>query len=402
MIRLRTPRIRSTTVPLLLAAALAALPTGCRSREEPPPRSAPTQGQQASPPATAPLPPVTTQSTQPDPRVQKVKDLFDQGLALAKEGKLIEADALFVQVAELMPGYPSVHWARGMVQAQYGRHDNAISHYLVAIQLNPNFAVARTALGIAYASQGNLSSAIEQFEAVTKIDPKSANAHLLLGRAREQRKQFPEALADYREAVRVDPTFIPGQMALAKLLATRGQSDQAGAALVEAIRLNPKADELFGALGTVLRGQGKPAEAKSRFEQALKIKADNPETLNNYAWFLATYPEGTFRDGARAVTLAKQACELTKDGVPHFLDTLAAAYAEAGQFDEAVKTAERTVAAAEEAGDKDLAWGVRARIQLYKTRRAYHGQKPDAPARKPAPAPATSPATTPPPPAKPE
>jgi len=402
MMHSRRSRIRSISIPLLLSAAMMALPAGCRNDEEQPPRPAPKPGPTpaALPPATQPA--ASTQPTQPDPKIQQVKDMLAKGLELLDKGQLIEADALFTRIVDLLPGYTTGHWARGKVQMGFGRHDNAIPHFQKAVRLDPNFIRARADLGISYASLGDLGSAIEQFEAIIEIDPESANAHMLLGRARAQRRQFPEALASYREAVRADPKFIPGQLALAGLLSLRGQNDQAATALAEAIRLNPKEDQLIGALASVLNEQGKSGQARTRFEQALKIKSENPDTLNNYAWFLATCPDAKFRDGARAVTLATQACELTKDTVPHFLDTLAAAQAESGQFDEAVKTAEKAVAAAEAAGDKDLAWDVRARIQLYKTRRAYHGEKLAAPTTKPAPAPTTRPASpTPPPPAKP-
>jgi len=413
MMHVRTSRIQRVSVPLLLAAMLGGtLLAGCSSREEPPPRKAPTGGEPAThTPATAPQPPATrpgattlpsTQPAPPNPQFVRAGEMYKAGLKLARQNKLIEADSLFVQVLEIAPGFANGHWARGKIQAQYGRHENAITHYLTAIQFDPNSAHARISLGISFASLGRLDTAIEQFETALKIDPKSAQGHQLLGRAREQQRQVTEALACYRQAVQVDPNYLPGHLSLASLLRTQGQGEKAEAVLVDAVRLNPKEDGLVGQLALMLNANSKPGKAITRFEQALKIKGDNPETLNNYAWFLATHAEDKFRDGARAVTLAKQACELTSSRVPHFLDTLAAAYAEAKQFDEAVKTAEQAVAAAEGAGDKDLAWDVRARIQLYKTRRAYHGQKPDAPAKKPAPAPATSPATTtPPPPAKP-
>jgi len=101
----------------------------------------------------------------------------------------------------------------------------------------------------------------------------------------------------------------------------------------------------FGLLAMALLGQNKLSEAEGVRREALAIRkslnlkqAENSDAsaLNEAAWFLATCDEGGFRDGPQAVQLAGKAVQATDRKVPNFLDTLAAAYAEAGQFDQAV------------------------------------------------------------------
>ena len=94
--------------------------------------------------------------------------------------------------------------------------------------------------------------------------------------------------------------------------------------------------------------------------------------MNNLAWILAANPDATLRNGAEAVALAERACKLTdyKEGV--FVGTLAAAYAEAGRFPEAVSSAERARSLALAAGQKDIARKNLELLELYRADRPYH------------------------------
>ena len=93
--------------------------------------------------------------------------------------------------------------------------------------------------------------------------------------------------------------------------------------------------------------------------------------LNNLAWILATHEDAQVRDGAEATRLAERACQLKGYKVGGLLDTLAAAYAEGGQFDKAVETAERAIQLAQDSGREELTKKVRTRLQLYKADRPY-------------------------------
>ena len=98
--------------------------------------------------------------------------------------------------------------------------------------------------------------------------------------------------------------------------------------------------------------------------------------LNNLAWALATSPEAEFRDGTQAVQLAERACELTHYGQPLFIGTLAAAYAEAGRFPEAVTTAEKVEQLATTAGLTDVAAKNRQLLELYRAGKPCHEPAP--------------------------
>jgi Flp pilus assembly protein TadD len=112
-------------------------------------------------------------------------------------------------------------------------------------------------------------------------------------------------------------------------------------------------------------------QAVNHYHQALTLKPDMVEALNNLAWILAASPSDALRNGAEAVRLAERACELSQRREPVLLGTLAAAYAEAGRFGEAVTTAEKARDLATAGGLKDVAAKNSDLLELYRAGRPY-------------------------------
>jgi tetratricopeptide (TPR) repeat protein len=118
-------------------------------------------------------------------------------------------------------------------------------------------------------------------------------------------------------------------------------------------------------LGSALAAQGKTAEAIDQLSAVVELTPDDARALNALARLLATAPESKLRDGRRAVALAERACVLTNEGHPLVLDTLAAAYAETGDFRNATATAGKALAIARSAGRSDMARDIERRMELY-------------------------------------
>ncbi len=118
--------------------------------------------------------------------------------------------------------------------------------------------------------------------------------------------------------------------------------------------------------------QGKFQNAAGHYLEALRLKPDAPEVLNNLAWLLATCPDASVRDGTQAVKYAERACELTHYSVTPIVGTLAAAYAEAGRFDEAMATAQKACALAAAAGDQGLLKKNEELLERYRKHQPYH------------------------------
>jgi tetratricopeptide (TPR) repeat protein len=113
-------------------------------------------------------------------------------------------------------------------------------------------------------------------------------------------------------------------------------------------------------------------EAIVQYQKALQIEPDYAKALNNLAWVLATCPQASLRNGNKAVALAQRANQLTGDGNPVVLGTLAAAYAEAGRFSEAVETAQRALQLAETQSNTALADAIRSQLKFYQAGIPFH------------------------------
>jgi tetratricopeptide (TPR) repeat protein len=124
--------------------------------------------------------------------------------------------------------------------------------------------------------------------------------------------------------------------------------------------------------------KGRVREAMAYLQKAMAIDSSHPEIANQLAWLLAAGSEANLRDGPRAVKLAKQACQLTDFKQTVFVGTLAAAYAEAGQFEEAISAAQKACALASGSGKPELLKANQERLVLYRAHQSYHeGANPD-------------------------
>jgi tetratricopeptide (TPR) repeat protein len=199
-----------------------------------------------------------------------------------------------------------------------------------------------------------------------------------LGAAFVRQGKLDEAIGQYRLAAGLKPDFAGAHYNLGTALLMKGQTDEASGQYLEAIRLKPDFAEAYTTLGNLagtFDGQGRYAEAIRFYEAALKAQPDQEGLLNNLAWLLASCPEAAFRNGREAVRLAKRACELTGYTKPLLLGTLAAAQAEAGDFQAAIATAERATALATSLHLEDVAARNRELIQLYRQGQPFHEKK---------------------------
>lgn len=142
-------------------------------------------------------------------------------------------------------------------------------------------------------------------------------------------------------------------------------------ALTEGVRARPDDAHMRSLLALALQRVGRPTEARDHYHHLLYRQPDHPQLLNNLAWLLATSPDDAVRDGAEAVRLAERACELTGQRELQLLGTLAAAYAEAGRFEESLRAAETARTLALQAGLDTVAARNAVLMELYRAGNAY-------------------------------
>jgi protein O-mannosyl-transferase len=131
------------------------------------------------------------------------------------------------------------------------------------------------------------------------------------------------------------------------------------------IELLPQSAQAHFRYGQALQEQKKYGAARGEYEKALGLDSKHMGAELGLAWLLATSPEAVLRDGKRAVTLAEQGRELAGSESPQLLDVLAAAYAEAGRFPEAVETARRALNLPATRNNPPLAGTIQSRLELY-------------------------------------
>jgi len=204
-----------------------------------------------------------------------------------------------------------------------------------------------------------------------KVTEGNAIALQNLGSGLVEQRRFAEAAEEFQEALKVKPLYADAASNFGFVLAAQGRIDEAIAQYRQALALKPSIAQTHYLLGAALLTRGDLAEAIEEFRTALKLNPDLPPALNDLAWVLASNPDPDVRDGAEAVRLAERACQITRFREPQMIGTLAAAYAEAGRFSDAIAMAERAKSLAQEIGRSDLVERNTELIGIYRQGKAY-------------------------------
>jgi Flp pilus assembly protein TadD len=181
-----------------------------------------------------------------------------------------------------------------------------------------------------------------------------------------------EAIVQFQKTLQINPADAEAHNNLGNVLLHRGRADEAVVHFQQALQINPDDAEAHNNLGNALAQKGRVDEAIIHYQKALQIKPQVAEVQNNLAWLLTTCPEASLRDGNKAVELAQEANALTGGENPVILHTLAAAFAEAGRFPDAVETARRALQLAEAQSNTRLAAALQSEMKLYQADSPFH------------------------------
>jgi len=332
-----------------------------------------------------------------DPEVRRARGLF----RLTADDYEAAREDLTV-AAEEDPRDAAVQEALGLACLMAEKFDDAKAAFGRAIDLEPEAIGPLLQRARILAIEGDREKALEDIDRATDIAPESPAALLLRARILQQAGDTDAALADIETILEAEPDT-PAALELRGLIAA--EQENYAAAIRDFRKLaarDPDNAAVIGQLGMLYLAAKQPREAIRRFTRALEIDADNfpcrrgrsdaaisigdhpaaladlekahalePDdsgVLNNLAWLLATSPDDDLRDGKRAIELATKACEETKWEEAHIISTLAAAYAESGDFDMARKYSKQAV---EKGGTNDEVEG-----QLQAELSSYEAAKP--------------------------
>ncbi len=251
-----------------------------------------------------------------------------------KKNKLLMAKKQYDQAIRLAPEDPRLFFNRAIVNTRLNSQQDALDDFNAAIIQKPDFTEAQFQRGLLLEKMGRPSVALHDFDDVILAKPKFGMAYKRRGIARFKLGMLEESLHDFSQAIKLLPPE-------AELYNNRGMAY------------------------TALRNYG---FAITDYKRALEVNQEEaPQVFNNLAWLLATCADSEHRNGELALQYAKQACELSQWSYYGALDTLAAAYAEVGRFEDAIRWQKRAIAYAPEENKPEL----QQRLDLYEKKQPY-------------------------------
>jgi protein O-mannosyl-transferase len=244
---------------------------------------------------------------------------------------------LYTHALKVSKNNYKAHFNMAVTLRDMDKYDEAAEEFRKCIQLKPDAPLTLNGLGIIFGRQGKFAQAGEYFTRALNIDP-----------------NLEEALINF-----------------GYVLTNQGKLDDAAVKFEESLRINPKSALAHYHLGQILAQMGKINEAVAHFEKTVHLKPDWVEPMNELAWILVSSDKAEIRNPEKAVKLAQRVCELTDYKRPEFLDTLAVAYAAAGNFSKAVEVTEKALELCQSYEQETLKKELESRLALYKAGKPY-------------------------------
>jgi len=306
--------------------------------------------------------------------------LFDSAMYYQRRERFAEAIPVWKQVLDISPDDALAQGNLGRALMMTGRREEAGAHLRKSAELKLRAAVADGGgdaaafhnLGRLLLEQGRLEEAAVDLRKAAELDAASAAAHCDLGAALLAQGKLDEAEAELRKSIELDARYAPGYYYLGLALSRTGAPEEALRQWRKALEIRPQYDEVHDSMGDALYARGEAAQALAHWRRGTSDAA----MLRRMAWVLATDPDPSVRGGREAMALAARALQLSGGKDALVWDTLAAAYAEAGQFADAVLTAKRAAALAEQQKNRELADAIRSRMRLYEAETAFREARP--------------------------
>ena len=285
---------------------------------------------------------------------------------LAKNGRveIVFEDPFIAALSDLSESRETT-FAAGIEALERGRNDEAIAAFERVLELDPKDAQAQYNLARAQIETNDLERAESHLRAAIDVWPEFFDAHLNLAILLGRTGRSGEAAEHVERAVKIDPEHVPTRLLHARVLSQRGDQAAAALELAEVLRLDPASIEARMGLATTLILAADYPRARAALEEGTSRFPDNLPIQHLLARVLATCPDSTVRDGARALKIARGLVQ-RQLSIDH-VETLAMALAEVGDWEEAAMWQRRAI-------ERETATGAsteasRRRLELYEARR---------------------------------
>ncbi|HEX3357166.1 MAG TPA: tetratricopeptide repeat protein [Tepidisphaeraceae bacterium] len=265
----------------------------------------------------------------------------------------------------------------GLAYDYADKPDQAMAEYQRARELKPNDAVTLQQLAEHAVKANDIDNALLLYKEALFANPYDGILYNDYGNMLVKKGKIDDAILVYRAGVQRDPNTAATYHNLALALAGQGKIEEAILFWRQAIQLAPNYAAAHTGLGNALLMDGQTQEGIVELRASLHINRDQADALNGLAWVLATHPSKFYQDGPEAEKWARRAVEISHGAQPIPFDTLAAAQAREGKFDEAIETARHAATLAEQQKSGELLKQIQARIDLYRSKHAFSSGQSD-------------------------
>ncbi len=259
----------------------------------------------------------------------------------------------------------------GVVVLGRREYAEAETYFREAVRLNPRYLEGLTNLGLTLTALGQYTEAEQYLQEALRTQADSWKAHYFLGHLYSLQKRLAESERELQSAIRADPTVVDAYCDLGGLLQEQRRQAEAAENYRKVIELDPGLVKAYFELGKILATQGKYADAIQTIRRGLEVDPRAMVMADELAWLMATAPDAALRGASQAIQISEQIAEATVRQQPKPLATLAAAYAEAGRFDDAIRTAKEAMALARKQNLTNLVAEIDSQLQLYQRGKPY-------------------------------
>ncbi len=291
------------------------------------------------------------------------------------QGKVDESIACLTKALQERDDWPDIHMmyrTLGLSYEQKGDFAQAEINYKKALKARADYENALNSLREVLLKQGKIEEAVAYFSELLHQNENSVAVHSCLATVLGIQGKYDKAIKHFGKALELNPGYPDAHHGMGTALLAAGRTSEAIAHLKAALRTNTNIEDVYAKLGNAYDQLGKYDLAIQSWSKVVELDPNNIGAANNAAWLLATIGDVSIQDADKAIELAERVNELTGYKNPGSLDTLAAAYAASGRFDDAVKTAEKAINLAETQNQKELAQRIQKRLELYKVKEPYH------------------------------
>ncbi len=253
------------------------------------------------------------------------------------EKETIPFESSIQQLSTLVTSKPTAenYHLRGVALLAHKQYDRALADFTESLRREPRNAGALNNRGQCHYLTQNYPAAIQDFNAALKLDSKNFLARNNLALAHIATEDWNSALAALQLALQQVPEYPEALNNRGIVYQKLGRLDESIRDFTAALKVDPKYSDALGNRAYTYRLKGEYSSAIADLEKAITIRPGTYEAINDLAWLLATAGKDTVRDPSRSLGLAKEACAISEYQQWNALDTLAAAHAENGQYDEA-------------------------------------------------------------------